>query len=115
MAIIKNQNSGHVATLDIANATYTTANLSSNSSIETVTGMGVAHIFWTGDWVIKQGATVLFQSPANTAGFWDLTAQGLILQGANTAANITANTAGSSSTLSLILTKYAYNTAGVGY
>lgn len=115
MGIIKNQISGHVGTLDIANATYTTANLASpNTSVESVTGMAVARILWTGDWVIKQGANVLFQSPAGTAGFWDLTAQGILLQGSNTAANITANTTGSSSTLSMILTKYAYNTAGVG-
>lgn len=114
MAIIRNQIAGHVATLDLANVSYTTANLASpNTSIETVTSMGVAGIMWTGDWVIKQGATVLFQSPANTAGFWDLTAQGMVFQGANTSANITANTTGTSSTLSLRLTKYAYNTAGV--
>jgi len=114
MAIIKNQIGGHVGTLDLANVTYTTANLASpNTSVETVTSMGVAGIMWTGDWVIKQGATVLFQCPANTAGFWDLTSQGVIFQGANAAANITANTAGTTSTLSLRLTKYAYNTAGV--
>ena len=114
MAIIRNQIAGHVATLDLANVSYTTANLASpNTSIETVTSMGVAGIMWTGDWVIKQGETVLFQSPANTAGFWDLTAQGMVFQGANTSANITANTTGTSSTLSLRLTKYAYNTAGV--
>ena len=114
MSIIKNQLGGHVNTLDIANASYTTANLSSpNTSVETVTSMGIAGIMWTGDWVIKQGTTILFQSPANTCGFWDLTSQGMIFQGANTSANITANTTGSASTLSLRLTKYAYNTAGV--
>lgn len=114
MPIIKNQIGGHVGVVDIANASYTTANLASpNTSVETVTGVGVARILWTGDWVVKQGANILFQTGANTSGTWDLTAQGLVLQGANTAANITANTAGSSSTIALILTKYAYNTAGV--
>lgn len=114
MSIIRNQIAGHVATLDLANVSYTVANLASpNTSVETVTSMGIAGIMWTGDWVIKQGATVLFQSPANTAGFWDLTSQGVIFQGANTSANITANTAGTTSTLSLRLTKYAYNTAGI--
>ena len=114
MAIIKNQVGGHVATLDTSNATYTTANLASpNTSIETVTAMAVGKILWTGDWVIKQGSTVLFQSPANTAGFWDLTAQGMIFQGSNTSANITANTTGSASTLSMVFTKYAYNIQGI--
>ena len=114
MAIIKNQIAGHVGTLDVANATYTTANLASpNTSVETVTSMGVAKIKWTGDWVVKQGATVLFQTAANTTGDWDLSGQSMVLQGANTAANITANTVGTTSTLVMVLTKYAYNTAGV--
>jgi hypothetical protein len=80
---------------------------------EPLTAMGVAGIMWTGDWEIKQGATVLFKSSSNSSGFWDLTSQGVIFQGANVSANITANTAGSASTLSLRLTKYSYNTAGV--
>lgn len=114
MAIIKNQIGGHVGTLDFANVTYTTANIASpNTSVETVTGMGVARILWTGDWVIKQGANTLFQTPTGTSGVWELNAEGLVLTGANSAANITANTASSTSTLVMILTKYAYNTAGV--
>lgn len=114
MTIIKNQIGGHVGTLDTANASYALANLASpNSSVETVTSMGVARILWTGDWVVKQGSTVLFQSSNVSSGTWDLTAQGMILQGSNTSANITANTTTSTSTLALILTKYAYNTAGV--
>lgn len=114
MPIIKNQVAGHVGTVDIANVTYTTANIASpNTSVETVTGMGVARILWTGDWVVKQGANVLFQTAANTSGTWDLSSEGIVLTGANSAANITANTAGSASTLVMILTKYAYNTAGV--
>lgn len=113
MAIIKNQIGGHVGTLDFANVTYTTANLASpNTSVETVTRMGIAHIFWTGDWSIKQGGNVLFQSGANTTGSWDLTTDGIVLMGANSSANITANTTGTTSTLVLNLTKYAYNTAG---
>lgn len=113
MTIIKNQLGGHVGTVDFANVTYTTANLASpNTSVETVTGMGVARILWTGDWSIKQGANVLFQTGGNTSGVWDLSSEGIVLTGANSAANITANTAGSASTLVMILTKYAYNTAG---
>jgi hypothetical protein len=114
MAVIKNQTGGHVGTLDVANATYTLANLAvPNTSIENVTGMGVARIKWTGDWVIKQGANVIFQCAANTVGDWDLQGQSMLLQGANTAANITANTTDTSSTLVMVLTKYAYNTLGV--
>lgn len=114
MAIIKNQTGGHVGTLDFANVTYTTANIAvPNTSIETVTGMAVARIKWTGDWSVKQGSNVIFQSSANTSGDWDLQGQGMLLLGSNTAANITANTTGTSSTLVMVLTKYAYNTLGV--
>lgn len=114
MPIIKNQISGHVGTLDFSNVTYTTANLASpNTDVETVTAMGLSKIMWTGDWSVKQGSNVIFQTSANSSGFFDFTAQGLVLQGSNTSANITANTAGSTSTLSMILTKYARNTAGV--
>jgi len=114
MPIIKNQISGHVGTLDFSNVTYTTANLASpNTDVETVTSMGLSKIMWTGDWSIKQGSNVIFQTAANTSGFFDFTAQGLVIQGANTAANITANTAGSTSTLCMSLTKYARNTVGV--
>lgn len=114
MAIVKNQIGGHVGTVDIANAVYTTANIASpNSSVESVTGMAVSRLLWTGDWVIKQGANVIFQTGANTSGTWDLSSEGILLMGANNAANITANTTGSASTLVMVLTKYAYNTAGV--
>lgn len=113
MPIVKNQLGGHVGTLDTANVVYTTANLASpNSSVETVTGMGVARLLWTGDWTISQGANILFQTGGNTSGVWDLSSEGIVLMGANNAANITANTAGTTSTLVMVLTKYAYNTAG---
>jgi hypothetical protein len=114
MPIIKNQIGGHVGTLDFANVTYTTANLASpNTDVETVSAMGLAKIMWVGDWSVKQGSNVIFQTTANSSGFFDFTAQGLVLQGSNTAANLTANTSASTSTLSMILTKYAKNTAGV--
>jgi hypothetical protein len=114
MTIVKNQIGGHVVTADFSNTSYTTSNLASpNTSVETVTAMGLAKISWTGDWNIKQGNTVLFQSAANSAGTWDMTSQGFIIQGANTSANITANTASTTSTLYMVLSKYAYNTNGV--
>jgi hypothetical protein len=114
MPIIKNQIGGHVGTFDTANVTYTTANIASpNSSVETVTGMALARILWTGDWVVKQGSNVIFQAPAGTSGTWDVSAEGLLLMGANNAANITANTANTQSSIAMVLTKYAYNTAGV--
>lgn len=84
------------------------------SSNEVVKGMGVSKILWVGDWVVKQGANVLFQSQVNSTGFFDLSAQGLVFQGSNTVANITANSSVTTGTLTLIVTKYARNTAGVG-
>ena len=113
MPIIKNQLGGHVGTLDTANASYSLADLASpNSSIETVTGMGIARLLWTGDWKVTQGNTVIFQTPAATSGTWDISSEGILLMASNNAANIVANTTGSSSTLVMVLTKYAYNTAG---
>lgn len=114
MPVIKNQIGGHASTLDLANVNYTLANISVNTAVETVQRMGVSKILWTGDWVISQGANVVFRSPANTAGFWDLSAQGIVFQGSNAAANIVANTAGTTSTLVMTVTKYANNNAGVG-
>lgn len=114
MPVIKNQIAGHASTLDIANISYNVETISVNTSIETVQRMGVSKIFWTGDWNIKQGATVLFQTAANTTGVWDLSSQGIVLTGSNTSANIIANTAGTTSTLIMTITKYANNNAGVG-
>lgn len=114
MPVIKNQIAGHASTLDIANISYNVETISVSTSIETVQRMGVSKIFWTGDWNIKQGTTVLFQTAANTNGFWDLSSQGIVLTGSNTSANITANTTGTTSTLIMTITKYANNNAGVG-
>lgn len=114
MPVIKNQIAGHASTLDIANISYNVTTISVNTSIETVQRMGVSKILWTGDWLVMQGANVLFQSSNSTAGFWDLSAQGIVLTGSNTSANITANTAGTTSTLIMTITKYANNNAGVG-
>lgn len=116
MPVIKNQIAGHLNTLDFANVSYNVSQFSVNTSIETVQRMGVSKIFWTGDWNIKQGANVIFQTAAGTSGTWDLSAQGIVLQGSNTSANITANNSGSTSNCTLIMTitKYANNNAGVG-
>ena len=114
MAVIKNQVAGHAATLDFANNSYSLNSFASpNTTVETVTGIGVARIFWTGDWVISQGGNTLFQSNSGSFGNWDLTGSGIVLKGANNAANLSITTTGSSSTLALIVSKYAYNTAGV--
>jgi hypothetical protein len=113
MAVIRNQISGHVCTLDNANVSYNLINFSVNNSVETVQRVGISSIMWTGDWNIKQGADTLFLSNTNTAGFWDLTTQGIVLRGSNSSANIVANTTGSTSTLVLTVTKYANNNVGI--
>lgn len=111
MPIIKNQIGGHVGTLDTANVSYQITDLASpNTSFETVTGMGIARLLWTGDWKITQGNTTLFQTGANTSGVWDISSEGIVLMNpSDNSANLVANTAGSTSTLVMVLTKYATN------
>lgn len=84
------------------------------STNEVLKAMGVSKIMWVGDWVVRQGANVLFQTTSGTSGLMDFYSQGIVLQGSNTVANITANSAATTGTISLILTKYARNTLGVG-
>jgi hypothetical protein len=115
MPVIKNQIGGHVGTLDVStNASYNAASLSVNTSIETVNSMGIARLLWTGDWEVKQGANLLFKSATGTSGTWEISSQGMILQGSNTVANVTANTTTTNSTLIMVISKYATNNAGVG-
>lgn len=104
MGIILNPQRGHVTTRDMANASYVIADFASpNSSVETVTGVAISRILWTGDWVIKRGGVVVFQT-ANNVGVFDLTKHAISLTD-NTAANLTVNTTSTSATLILQLSK----------
>lgn len=110
MAITQNRSKGHAVTVDIANANYQLADFAvPNSSIETVTGVCITKIIWTGDWTIKRGATVVFQT-ANNEGHWDLSSMGISLNTGSTA-NLTVNTTSSSATLILGVSKTSSTTA----
>ena len=67
MAIMQNRSLGHAVTIDTANNTYNPSDFAvPNSSIETVNTLGITKIIWTGDWVIKRGGVVVWQT-ANTS------------------------------------------------
>jgi hypothetical protein len=111
MAIIQNRSLGHAVTLDTANATYVVTDFAvPNSSIETVTNIAVTKIFWTGDWTIKRGGTLLWQT-ANNTGVWDLNKTGISLNSGNTAANLQINTTSTAATLVLGISKTSSTTA----
>ena len=111
MAIIQNRSLGHAVTSDIANAVYQLTDFGvPNSTIETVTNIAITKIFWTGDWTIKRGGTVVFQT-ANNTGVWDLNKTGISLTSGNTAANLQINTTSTAASLILGISKTAYTTA----
>jgi hypothetical protein len=111
MAIIQNRSLGHAVTSDIANVTYVAADFGvPNSTIETVTNFAITKIFWTGDWTIKRGGTVVFQT-ANNTGVWDLNAAGISLNSGNTAANLQINSTSTAASLILGISKTSSTTA----
>jgi hypothetical protein len=96
MAIIQNRRLGTAVIRDIANATYQITDFATpNTSQETVNNVSITQIYWTGDWTIKRGATVVFR---------DLNSHGIALTD-NNAANLTINTTSTSATLVLKLSK----------
>jgi hypothetical protein len=111
MSVIQNRSLGHAVTIDTANATYNLTDFAvPNSSVETVSSIAVTKIFWTGDWTIKRGGTVVWQT-ANNTGFWDLNKAGISLTAGNTAANLQINTTSTSATLMLGISKTSTTTA----
>jgi hypothetical protein len=111
MAIMQNRSLGHAVTIDTANNTYNPSDFAvPNSSIETVNTLGITKIIWTGDWVIKRGGVVVWQT-ANNTGFFDLNKAGISITVGNTAANIQINTTSSSATLILGVSKQSSTTA----
>ena len=108
MSVIQNRSLGHAVTLDTANATYNLTDFATSS--ETVTNIAITKLAWTGDWVIKRGGTLLWQT-ANNTGFWDLNAAGISLNAGNTAANLQINTTSTSASLVLGISKTSYTTA----
>jgi len=111
MAIIQNRSLGHAVTSDIANVTYVVTDFGvPNNTIETVTNIAITKIFWTGDWTIKRGGNVIFQT-ANNTGVWDLNKTGISLTSGNTAANLQINTTSTAASLILGISKTSYTTA----
>jgi hypothetical protein len=121
MAIVKNQIGGHAGTVDLGNTVYSFANLSSNTSLETVTGVAITAAMGSGDWIIYMGNTLVWQTYANTTFLYDFSAlgatlnQNILCTGNSTypTGTITLKTVGSQSSIALRIAKYGYNTAGV--
>jgi hypothetical protein len=104
MAIIQNRSLGHAVTLDVANSTYSCNSFAvPNSSVETVTGLAVTKILWTGPWTISIGSNLIFQT-SNNEGVWDLNSMGISL-GGYAGANLNVNTTSTTATLILNVAK----------
>lgn len=115
MPIIKNQISGHAGIVDTANSSYSLNAFAANSS-ETITGVAITNIAWSGDWKISEGNTVVWQTYANTVGQVDFAALGLSLNqniNCSSTGNLTLTTLGTQSSIALRVSKYGYNTAGI--
>jgi hypothetical protein len=108
MAILQNRSLGHASTADIANASYVPSDFAVTG--ETVTDIAITKIIWTGDWKIKRGNSVIWQT-ANNTGMWDLNAAGISLNSGNTAANLQINSTSSSATLVLGISKVSTSNA----
>ena len=104
MPIIQNHRRGKVVIHQLANAEFSITDFATpNTSVETVTGITVTKIFWTGDWKISRGSNVIFQT-ANNTGVWDLAAYGIALTQDPTA-NLIVNTASTSASLVIEIAK----------
>lgn len=104
MSIIQNHRRGKAVVHETANVEYALADFATpNAAIETVSGVTVSKIFWTGPWVIKRGSTVIFQT-ANNTGVWDLAAYGISLTQDPTA-NLAVNTSSATATLVIEVSK----------
>ena len=113
--IVKNQISGHAGTVDLANNSYNLSAFAANTS-ETVNSIAITHLVWSGDWSIKMGNVVVWQTYANTFGEIDFTAMGLVLNqnpNCSPTGNLTISTVGGQSSIALRVAKYGYNTAGI--
>jgi hypothetical protein len=109
MAIILNRIKGHAVTSDVANAAYVLTDFATpNASYEAVTGLTISKIFWTGDWTIKRGSSVIWQT-ANNTGAFDLRAAGIYLPTGNSS-NLSVNTTSSSASIILELGKISTTT-----
>ena len=89
MTIINNRPGQHVVTLDIANNSYQLSQFAMpNTSLETVTGLTITKIWWTGPWQVLRGNTVVFNSDAAASvGQWDLKGNGIVIN-INQSANV---------------------------
>jgi hypothetical protein len=110
--IIKNQTSASATTLDIVSNSYAiNAFAFPNTSVEVMQGISVTSIIWAGDWVVRNGNNVVWQTPAGTAGQIDLGLIGAIIP--SNSGNLSVTTTGSASTIALRVSKYSYNTEGI--
>ena len=102
--ILKNGQQGHASVRFTATDTLLLTDLATpNTSIEVMTGLAIANIYWTGDWKITRNGNTVFQT-ANNVGAWDFYKTGTSLTD-QPSSNIVATTAGTSSTLIINLAK----------
>jgi hypothetical protein len=63
MPIIQNKRNGKFVIREIANATYSVANVTlantATSEPDDVVGMGITELYWTGEWTVKRGANTI--------------------------------------------------------
>lgn len=105
--ILTNGQQGHASVRFTATDTLALTDVAlPNTSIETVTGLTISSIYWTGDWKITRNGNTVFQTGVGSTGNWDLYKRGVALMDqAN--ASIVATTANTSATLILGLGKQA--------
>lgn len=105
--ILSNDQQGHAAVRFTASDTLLLTDLASpNTSIETVTGLAISSIYWTGDWKLTRNGNTVFQTVVGSFGNWDLYMRGISL-GDQSNASIVATTANTASTLILSVSKQA--------
>lgn len=107
MAIIQNHRRGKAVVHLTANVQHAITDFAvPNTAVETMDGLTVTKIFWTGPWTIARGANIIFQT-ANNSGVWDLAAYGIALTQDPTA-NLVVNTTSTGATIVIEVAKQSH-------
>jgi hypothetical protein len=77
MPIVRNSKKRTVVFRATANETFTVA--STVVGDETVVGLGITEVYWTGDWTVKRGANTLLVLNAGQDN-WDFTGWGSLIE-----------------------------------
>jgi len=93
--ILKNGINRHVVFTAIANDSIQLSDVVVANSGESVDGLNITKIIWSGQWTVKRGANTVWQSDALTFGTHDFSGNGFTLNQFNTA-NVVLTTSGNS-------------------